>query len=404
MIDPNPASGAAPLDGLRVVEIAESIAGEFEGRLLAELGARVLKVERPGGSPTRQVGPFAGGDADPDRSLNFWTYNSSKQSVLLDYAGAEGMDGLMALLHGADMLLTTHPPAALARIGLSLDALSERFPRLIILSITPFGLTGPWADYASSELVAMALGGPLNSCGYDDHSIPPINPGGPQASHCATSFASIGVMLALVERQASGRGQIIDISTHDATAMNIENANPFWFYPRVAVQRQTCRHAQPAPTQPAHFLCADGRYVYYTLILSEQKAWKALVAWMDGHGVAAHLTDPAFLDLDHRQAHFDEIQSITECFFLLMTAEEAYREGQRAGLPIGMVNAPEDLFDDPHLKARGFFQTVEHPGVGAVRYPGPIYRFSAFPTEARRAAPALGADQAALADPWRPAS
>lgn len=398
MIGGSGQAGKPPLSTIRVVEIADSIAGEFAAQLLAGLGADILKVEGAGGSSTRATGPFAKGREDSDHSLNFWYYNSDKRSAVLDIA-ADGA-GFERLLTDADILVTSQSPAELAQLGLALDELERRFPLLIILSVTPFGLTGPWADYKSSELVAMALGGPLNSCGYDDHSIPPINPGGPQSSHCAASFASIGVMLALVERQASGRGQIVDISMHDATAMNIENANPFWFYPRVPVQRQTCRHAQPSPTQPAHFLCADGRYVYYTLILSEQKAWKGLVAWMDAKGVAAHLTDPAFLDLAYRQAHFDEIQSITECFFLMMTADEAYREGQQAGLPIGVLNAPEDLFDDPHLAARGFFQPVEHEGVGTVRYPGPIYRFSAFDTVARKPAPALGADQAAIDNPW----
>jgi len=392
--------GRPALTGLKVVELAEAIAGEFEGRLLAELGADVLKVERPGGSPTRAIGPFAGGEAGPDTSLTFWYYNSNKRSAVLNYAIDHGRRSLDALLADADVLITTFQPRELTVLDLSPETLSRLYPRLIVLSITPFGLTGPWADYRSSELVAMALGGPLNSCGYDDHKIPPINPGGAQASHCATSFAHIGVMLALTERRYSGRGQIVDVSLHDSTAMNIENANPYWFYPRVPIKRQTCRHAQPSATQPAHFLCADGAYVYYTLILSEQKAWKALVAWMDSKGLAGHLGDPAFLDLAYRQAHFGEIQDVVECFFLLQNAQDAFREGQEAGLPIGVLNAPEDLFDDPHLAARGFFETVEHPEFGAVRYPGPIYRFSDFETAARAPAPALGADQTALQAPW----
>jgi len=389
-------AGAPPLKGMRVVELAETVAGEFEGRLLAELGAEVLKVERPGGSPTRAVGPFAQGRSGPDVSLNFWFYNSNKRSVVLDYADPAQHAQLDALLADADILIWTFQPGEAKALGLSPEAISARHPRLIIAAITAFGLTGPWADYRSSELVAMALGGPLFSCGYDDHSIPPIMPGGPQSSHCATSFAHIGVMLALIERDETGKGQIVDVSMHDATAMNIENANPYWFYPRAPVYRQTCRHAQPKSTQASHFLCADGGYVYYTLVLSEQRAWKALVAWMDSKGLAAHLTEPRFLDLDERQKHYGEIHSMLECFFLLIDTQDACREGQEAGLPIGAINAPEDLFDDVHLQAREFFQSVETPGVGAVRYPGPIYRFSDFVTEPRTPAPVLGADQAIL--------
>jgi crotonobetainyl-CoA:carnitine CoA-transferase CaiB-like acyl-CoA transferase len=400
LTDGGASAGDPALKGLKVVELAETVAGEFEGWLLAELGADVLKIERPGGSPTRAVGPFARARPDPNTSLNFWYYNCSKRSAVLDYADPARRGELDAILADADVLISTFQPREAAELGLSLQALARRFPRLIIVSISAFGLTGPWVDYKSSELVAMALGGPLFSCGYDDHSIPPINPGGPQASHCATSFAHIGVMLALIERQTSGLGQIVDVSQHDATAMNIENANPYWFYPRAPVQRQTCRHAQPKATQPSHFLCADGGYVYFTLVLSEQKAWKALVSWMDSKGLAANLTDPAFLQLDERQKHYADIHGVVECFFLLIDSQDACREGQTVGLPIGVINAPEDLFEDPHLSARGFFQSVDHDAGGTARYPGPIYRFTAFETEHRRPAPDLGADQAALASPW----
>ncbi|HEY0649549.1 CoA transferase [Phenylobacterium sp.] len=378
------------LAGLKVVEIANDVGGEFTGLLLAQQGAEVVKLEPPEGSPTRRVGPFAKGREAPDTSLNFWFYNSNKKSVAADLTAPGGRAALTRLLADADILVTTLQPAALTAAGLDLAALCEAHPKLIVLSVTPFGLTGPWADYKSSDLVALAAGGPLNSCGYDDHSIPPIRPGGNQAYHSAASFAQIGVMLALLERQKTGRGQLLDVSMHEACAVNVELANPYWFYPRVHVHRQTCRHAQPSPTQSALFRCADGRYVYFALILSEPKAWKALVDWMDAKGMAVQLTDPAFSDVAYRQQHFHEVQELVECFFLIQDSHEAYHDGQAAGLPIGVLNAPEDLFDDEHLQARGFFVDVEHEGVGKVAYPGPIYRFSSFGEVARTAAPKLG--------------
>jgi len=379
-----------PLTGLKVVEIANDIGGEFAGLLLAQMGAEVVKLEPPEGSPTRAVGPFANGKDGPDTSLNFWFYNSNKKSVTADLAAPDGKAALAGLLQDADVLVSTLQPKALKALGLDLRALSDAHPKLIVLSVTPFGLTGPWADYKSSDLVALAAGGPLNSCGYDDHSIPPIRPGGNQGYHSATSFAQIGVMLALLERQKTGRGQLLDVSMHEACAVNVELANPYWFYPRVHVHRQTCRHAQPSPTQSALFRCADGRYVYFALILSEPKAWKALVDWMDSKGMAVQLTDPAFSDVAYRQAHFHEVQELVECFFLIQDSHEAYHDGQAAGLPIGVLNAPEDLFDDEHLKAREFFVDVEHEGLGKVTYPGAIYRFSSFGEVARTAAPKLG--------------
>jgi len=381
---------ANALSGLKVVEVANDVGGEFTSLLLAQMGAEVVKLEPPEGSPTRRVGPFAKGHQGPDASLNFWFYNSNKKSVTADLAAPAGKATLAGLLADADIFVCTLQPAALKAAGLDLAALSDTHPRLIVLSVTAFGLTGPWADYKSSDLVALAAGGPLNSCGYDDHSIPPIRPGGNQAYHSAASFAQIGVMLALLERQKTGRGQVLDISMHEACAVNVELANPYWFYPRVHVHRQTCRHAQPSPTQSALFRCADGRYVYFALILSEPKAWTALVNWMDSKGMAVQLTDPAFSEVAYRQQHFHEVQELVECFFLIQDSHEAYHDGQAAGLPIGVLNAPEDLFDDEHLKARGFFVDVEHEGLGKVTYPGPIYRFSSFGEVPRTAAPKLG--------------
>jgi len=394
-----------PLAGLRVVEVAEDPGGEFAGLLLAQMGAAVTKVEPPQGSPTRRIGPFAKGRADPNSSLTFWYYNSNKRSRTADLATPAGKAALMAELATADIFISTLQPKTLKALGLDLAALTERFPKLIVLSVTAFGLTGPWADYRSCDLVALAAGGPLNSCGYDDHSIPPIRPGGDQGYHTVASFAQIGVMLALLERLKTGRGQLVDVSMHEACAVNVELANPYWFYPRVNVQRQTCRHAQPSPTQSALFRCADDRFVYFALILSEPKAWNSLVAWMESKGMAAQLTEPEFSDVAYRQAHFHDAQELVECFFLIQDSHDAYMDGQAAGLPIGVLNAPEDLFADEHLQARGFFVDVAHEGVGPVAYPGPIYRFSSFGEVARARAPALGEhdDPAATAAPRSPA-
>lgn len=379
-----------PFSGLRAVELADDIAGEFTGRILAEMGVDVVKLEPGAGSPTRSVGPFAGDVEDPERSLNFWYYNSNKRSVACDVAEADGRALLHSLLDAADFLIVTAQPAALRAMDLDLEALSRRFQKLIILSVTPYGLDGPWADFKSSDLVALAGGGPLWSCGYDDHSIPPIRPGGEQGYHTAASFALIGAVLALLERQNTGAGQVLEVSMHEALAVNVELANPYWFYPRANVQRQTCRHAQPVPTQPAHFLCSDDRYIYFALILSDPKAWKALVAWMAEKGMAADLADPAYDDVACRQERFADIQNIVECFFLIQTADEAYHDGQARGLPIGVLNAPEDVLADEHMRARAFFTNVSHEPHGVFEYPGPLCAFSSYPTVARHRAPHIG--------------
>lgn len=378
-----------PYAGLKVVELADLVGGEYLGRLLAEMGAEVTKVEPPTGSPTRAIGPFAGGTADADASLTFWYYNGDKRSVTAAY-DASLPHAIAPLLDAADILITTFSPARLLALGLDLDVIAQRHPRLIVASVTPYGLTGPWADYATSNLVASAGGGPLFQCGYDDHSIPPINPGGDQAHHTVTAFAHIGVLVALLDRQQSGQGQVLDISMHSANALNTELGNPFWFYNGVTVQRQTCRHAQPVMTQPAMFACADGSYVYYTLILADQHSWKILVGWMADEGMPM-LAEPAYDDVVYRQQNMGEIQQMVECFFLIQDGHAAYLEGQRRGLPIGIVNAPEELLEDEHLKERGFFVPVDTgPEHGIVLHPGDSFRFSRFGSVARQRAPRLG--------------
>src|SRR5882757_890317 len=250
--------------------------------------------------------------------------------------------------------------------------------------------TGPWATRLSSDLVGLAASGLLVMCGYDDHAIPPIRPGGNQAFHTAASFAHQGAVLALLERQRTGRGALIDVSMHEAAAMTVELANLYWFYPRVLVHRQTCRHAQPVPTQPALFECADGLYIYFVLILADPKPWRMLVEWLDSEGMATDLNDEAYSDLEFRQANFAHIQDIVESFFLTRSARDAFHDGQARSLPIGILNGPEDLYEDEHLVERGVFETIEQPGYGAVRFPTAPWRMSGMPASAREPAPTLG--------------
>lgn len=385
-----------PFTGLRVIELAEDPGGEMTGYLLAASGAEVLKLEPAGGAPARATGPFRGGSGDPEESLGFWYYNSGKKSLRLDPGVAAQRPAFDALVARADILLTTLQPAALAARGLDLTAIAAANPALIVLSQTAYGLTGPRADWKTSELVALAGGGPLHLCGYDDHSIPPILPGGNQAYHIASSFAFKAVLVALIERQASGLGQVVDVSMHEACAVTVELGNPYWFYPQAIVQRQTCRQAQPTPTQQTLFECADGRYVILPLMLSEQKAWTTLVEWLDSKGLAAQLTEPEYADRAYRRDNFPDVQLVLECFFLTQLAQDVFLEGQARGLPVGVVNAPEDLLDDPHFNARNFFADVDHGAAGTVRYPGAPFWFSGFDLVPRTRAPHLGEHDALI--------
>jgi benzylsuccinate CoA-transferase BbsE subunit len=375
--------------GLKVVEIADDPAGEMVGRMLGEMGATVVKVEPPKGSPTRSVGPFDQHPGTAESSLSFRFYNTYKDSVVLDLDHAKGRRALAGLLADADLLITTYRAQELHALGVQ-PGPGGTHERLIVVAVTPFGLDGPWADYVSSDLVALAAAGPLMSCGYDDHTIPPIRPGGGQGYHTAASFAHLGCLLALIDRERTGFGQLVDVSMHESLAVTVELANPYWFYPRVLVQRQTCRHAQPVRTQPALFRTADDRYVYLTLITAEDQTWRKLVGWLATKDMAVDLQDPSYDSVEHRQANFSHIQDLVECFFLVQDAETIYRDGQQIGLPVGVLNAPEDLLTDRHLIAREFFVPIEDQSGRVALHPGPPYRFTAFEPAVPRPAPLLG--------------
>ncbi|MGB1630282.1 MAG: CaiB/BaiF CoA transferase family protein [Acidimicrobiales bacterium] len=381
-----------PYQNLRVLELAHDPGGEMLGRQLVGLGADVAKIEPPGGVPSRRMGPVAGDHDDPDHHLAYWYYNGGKASVVLDLHEPDERADFERLASEADICISTMHPLELDALEIDWHRVAEENGRLIAVSLTPFGLEGPWAQRRSSDLVGLATSGLLITSGYDDHSIPPIRPGGDQAYHTAASFGHIATGLALIQRELTGAGAVIDVSMHEAAGLTVELANPYWFYPKGLVKRQTCRHAQPVATAPALFECQGGQYVYFALILADPKPWKALIDWMDEHGMATDLSEPAYDSLEHRQANFGHIQEVVEVFFLLQDATAAYHEGQARGLPIGILNAPEDLIRDDHLRERGFFVEVNQPDAPGTLQPGVPFTFSHLETAPPTPAARLGAD------------
>lgn len=370
-----------PYDGLRVVELSGDVAGDMVGKMLAQMGADVIKVEPPGGSPLRAAGPFGGSG---DASLTFAYYNTSKDGCVVDLSTPDGANELDRLAASADVLLVSSPPQPIDP-----REWQRRQPGLVVLAVSPFGLDGPRVGEASSDLVLQALGGVLYLCGYDDHSLPPMRPGENQAAHTTAAMAHTSLLLALIDRDLTGEGQLVDVSIQASVALNLELALPYWFYNHELVHRQTCRHAQPSPTQPALYRTADGRYCYFALMLADSKPWNNLVAWMDERGMAADLKDPEYSDVAYRQASFTHIHSLIEAFFLIHSAHDLYHDGQRRSLPIGLVQTPPEVLADPQLAARNFFQSVSVEGVLLDGFPGAPWRFSEFTAEGARPAPAL---------------
>jgi crotonobetainyl-CoA:carnitine CoA-transferase CaiB-like acyl-CoA transferase len=407
-----PGSGQA-LEGIRVIELAGP-EGEWCGKLFADMGADVIKVEPPQGSVSRTIGPFVDDEPDADRSLFFWHYNTSKRAITLDIATEQGRELLRALIDGADVFLETLPPGRARELGLDYETLSARNPRLVHVALTPFGQDGPYveAGYVTTDLVTMALGGPMQSCGYSPEdgdpsassgqapsassgqALPPVRPGQYHSYHTGSHYAYIGALAALWEREGSGQGQFIDVSAQAALAVTVEFASTHWEYDRAILRRQTGRHAGREQTARTQHLCADGKYVNLGLPYN-QDAWQKLLALLREKGIEADVDVEALSDPQRRFAMGSQILDVLEVMTANMTSEELFHLGQSIGLTWGAVRRPEDWLEDPHAAARGFFVDVEHPELGRpVRYPGAPYRFTGSPWQLRRRAPLVGEDNA----------
>jgi crotonobetainyl-CoA:carnitine CoA-transferase CaiB-like acyl-CoA transferase len=384
-----------PLAGLRVLELADE-KGQFCGKLLGDLGADVVKIEPPGGEPNRHVGPFLDDIPHPERSLSFWHYNTSKRSITLHLATADGRQIFSRLAGTADVILETFRPGFLASLELGYESLREQNPRLIMCSLTPFGQTGPWRDYLSSDLLHMAAGGEMASCGYDEADVadaPPIAPGGGNAWHMGCHFAYMGIMAALVHRTVAGQGQYIDVSIHEACALTTEAAITNYVYRGEVLRRQTGRHHAAGATPRTQFRAKDGTYVC-ALVGGRlnPKFVRDLAELLDSYGMAGDLKDPKYQDLAFITANTSHIiDDLVADFIASLPAEEVYHAAQARGFTWGAVRAPEMLLDDGHLHDRGFWKQVEHPEIGrSFVYPGEAAIYNGSPWRISRRAPLVG--------------
>ena len=377
--------------GLRVLELADET-GQWCGKLMADMGADVIKIEPPGGESARTVGPFYKDAPHPDRSLSFWHYNTSKRGITLDLETEDGRRLFRLLAEKADVILETFRPGFMASVGLGYEELKQDNPALIMCSLTPFGQQGPWKDYRTSDLLHLAAGGQMASCGYSEDDVPdapPIAPGGGQSWHMGSQFACIAIGAALMHRRVTGRGQYIDASVHDACALTTEAAVNLYIYGGEVVRRQTGRHASPGPTETTQHRCMDGKYVNVAAEIRNRltsERLDVLGEWMDEVGLARDL-------LDEKMRHPDAITD-NELFLYLIenvTRDEVYRGGQKRGFNIGAVWSPDEVMKDQHLEDRGFWTEVEYPELGETfRHPGPAGIFNGSPWSISRRAPLIG--------------
>ena len=405
MSAPGAPGARGALGDLQVIELSnERLA--FAGKLLADMGADVILIEPPGGDPMRTYEPFLEDERGGERSLYFWHYNTSKRGITLDLETDTGRDALRRLVASADVFLESEAPGRLEALGIDAASLREGHPELIGVSIAPFMRGGPREHEQSTDLTLLAGGGPAWSCGYDDHSLPPVRGGGNQGYQTGCHYAFMSVLVALVSRDETGAGQHIDVDMHAAQNVTTEAGSYSWLVAEQTVQRQTGRHAGVNPSPPSQVECADGRWVNTGVPARRGRDFQQMLAWLEECGLLEDFPTAPMLEMGAAQDRIDlfklrtdpavreMFQAARDAVVVLassMTAQEFFDGAQDRGFQVGIIYSPEEVMENPHFQARGFPTEVEHPELDrSFTYAGAPYLFHGSPWSISRRAPLLG--------------
>lgn len=360
---------SGPLDGLKIVDLS-GLAGSYGTRLMAALGADVVKVESPAGNPMRKLGPFVEGALQDEGSL-WWAYLAmGTKSVVIDPQADGGADQLRSLLCTADVVVDDHGPDELDNWGLGYDAIAAENPGVIWVSITSFGRSGPKRDWKLTNLGAWAASGILYTVGFDDQ--PPVAPGGPAQlnCHCVALNGAISTLLALRVRRMTGRGQLVDLALSEAALQTSPETGVTVFLDD-QVHRVRAGNRRTLSRPFGLYPCSDG---YVSILVLMPAHWAAMANWMHEAMGNEAATDPVFADMLVRGETMELVDGWTEELCQSMTCLEFFAEAQRRGIPVTPVNTVESLLSDPHLEAAGFWQQSELPGGGEVTVPGAPFR------------------------------
>jgi crotonobetainyl-CoA:carnitine CoA-transferase CaiB-like acyl-CoA transferase len=376
------------LEGLRVVECGDRAAATYAGKLMADLGAEVVKIEEPGhGHSSRYRGPFPGGQPHPEKSGLFLYLNCNKQSVTLNLGEAKAQELLVRLAADADVLVHDYAPREAESRGLVYERLRQINPRLVMASISPFGQTGPYRDYKAYEITTASAGGwTWLSPGSGQPEMPPLKPFGLQTEYQAGLNAVVASMGALFWRLTSGRGQHIDVSAQECVTSILEFTYEFWPY----MHMPAVRWGQPVIEPVDGFECQDGWIFVFCL---EEAQWKSFVEMMGSPEWAGW---EVFADRLVRATNYDVLRPFLAEWIREWKVDDLYRAAQEKRIPFAPVSTMGSLLESEHLKARGFFVEIAHPEAGSFKYPGAPYKLSETPWEIRSPAPTLGQHSEAI--------
>ena len=378
----------------RVLDLTDEH-GLLCGKVLGDLGADVIIVEPPRGSPARGIGPFYHDQPDPERSLYWFAFNTSKRGITLDIESADGRELFRRLVATADVVVEAFPPGHMEGLGLGYEALKQINPGIIVTSITPYGPSGPFRDYKESDLVLMSLGGLTFISGEPDR--PPLRITYPQAYLHSGAYAAVGTMMALFHRGMSGEGQHVDVSMQECCEWASYFTPEWWDMAQTNMMRAGMwRVFGPAGKMRMVYPCQDG-YVSCWMLLSfaASRGQYRLVEWMDREGMCPDwLRGLDFRAMDAsnvEQGLLDDMGEAFTRFFLTKTKQELFDWARANELFLAPFSTAKDLWQNPQLAERGFWMEVEHPELGtAVTYPGPFLRSSEASPTVQRRAPLIG--------------
>ncbi|MEX2236848.1 MAG: CoA transferase [Dehalococcoidia bacterium] len=398
---------SAAYDDIRILDLTTEL-GHYAGKVLADLGADVIRVEPPGGCDTRSMGPYWHNTPDPEKSLTFLYFNTNKRSVSLDLESAAGQEALKALVATAHVVIESFPVGYLASLGLGYEQLATVKPDLIFTSITGFGQWGPHAHFKAPDIVGVAMSGVMTLAGFPD--APPYRPVDHHGYFNAGVQAALATLMAIHHWDETGEGQSIDVSMQEALSLDQETAMQFYDMQKVVRARVGERKILPGV---GTYEASDG-YIYSMVGVPGFGApWSELARWMsedpESEEVPPELLEfLAKLNLREMTSAAQDLQKMAEmakkfeitdrllvAFYKRYPKQFLYEEGQRRRLLIGPVNTPEDVVNSKQLKAREWFQEVTHGGE-ALLYPGAPYRLAESPWAIRRRPPMLGEHNAEI--------
>lgn len=368
------------LKEIRVLDVCDE-KGSFCSRLLADLGAQVIKMEKPGGDTSKTTEPFWGVSPHPERSLSFLYNNANKRGMMLNIESPPGSEIFITLIKNADVLVESFPPGYLDRLGLGFDSLSQRNPRLIMASITDFGQNGPRKDFKSCDLVNSAWGGQMYISGTPTG--PPVKLSGQQSYYTVSLLSAVAILLALRKRRFTGMGYHLDLSTQEAVVSALDRVMVDYFYDKTITKRRGNIYGN---NLFCILPCKDG-YIQLTILQN----WETLLELMISEGKAEDLVEEKWQESTYREKHFDHLMDVVGRWTKIHMRAELFELGQAMRFPWAPIDSPHEVLKSPQLAARQFFIPKKIAGIdGTLPFPGPPYKSSTFSRPSPQAAPQRG--------------